>query len=235
VVAPSFRFALSVALVACACVAAASCTPRPAAPAGTPSTASAAGPTDAPARCQTASAEVAGLVTADQAARTNPPADVDWPRIRAADLVRRTRVSELFGAGCLSSAEDYGSAALIFQHGAVSDDYKQAFDFASRAVLLGDGSKRDLMALAVDRYLVSTKHKQLFASQFTRRGDDPCWCLHQVEPSFPDAQRVAYVGKTLEEERHRARTMNASTSGCTRTECDEGLLPTPQGSVPGVW
>lgn len=149
--------------------------------------------------------------------------------------MRRKRVSELFAAGCLSTATDYGSAALVFQHGEGPPDYHQAFDFASRAVFLGDASQKDLMAKAVDRYLVSTRHKQIFASQFSRRGDDPCWCLHQVELTFPDEERVAYVGKTLEEERDCARTMNASTSGCVRTDCDEILLPTPKGSVPGVW
>jgi hypothetical protein len=174
-------------------------------------------------------------VEADQADRQRLPTYAEWPRIQAADLQRRARVSELFAAGCLSTAADFGSAALIFQHGNVPEDYMQAFVFASRAVAQGDASKKDLMALAADRYLVSTKHKQLFGSQSFRLGDDPCWCLHQVEPTFPDDQRVAYVGKTLQQQRDRVKTMNASTKGCTRIECDESLLPTPQGSVPGVW
>jgi hypothetical protein len=169
-----------------------------------------------PVSCQSASGEIAQLVTADQADREQFPTYAEWPRVRAADLQRRTRVSELFAQGCLSTAADFGSAALIFQHGDVPEDYMQAFVFASRAVALGDASKRDLMALAVDRYLVSTKHEQLFGSQSFRLGDDPCWCLHQVEPAFPDDQRVAYVGKTLQQQRDRVKTMNASTNVSVR-------------------
>jgi hypothetical protein len=192
-------------------------------------------PVSRPATCQNASSEITRLVEADQADRKPLPTLAEWPRVKAADLQRRTRVSELLAAGCLSTAADLGSAALVFQHGDGPEDYKQALAFASRAVALGDASRRSLMGLAADRYLISTKHKQLFGSQSFRLGDDPCWCLQQVESTFPDDERVAYVGKTLEQQRDGVRRMNASAGACTKIECDEELLPTPKGSVPGIW
>jgi hypothetical protein len=228
--APIFPYLLFLGFVGCAAPASHSPQRAPTAAVASPSLGAVP-----PASCLTASGEIALLVEADQTDRRRQPTPPDWPRIRAADLQRRTRVSELSAAGCLSTAADYAASALIFQHGDAPEQYKQAFVFASRAVALGDTSQKDLMALATDRYLVSTRHKQLFASQFSRRDGDPCWCLHQVEPTFPDDQRVAYVGKTLKEERDRLRTMNASTSTCTRIECDEDLAPTPRGSVPGMW
>ena len=163
-----------------------------------------------------------------------PTAD-EWPRISAADLERRTRVSELFAAGCLTTASDYGSAALIFQHGTIPEHYLQAILFASRAVALGDPSERSLMALAADRYLVSTKHKQLFGSQSFRVEGNPCWCMPQVERAFPDDQRLAFVGKTLEQERQAMQSRNAGATACTKVECDEELQPAAKGSVPGIW
>jgi hypothetical protein len=189
----------------------------------------------APAPCKGASAKIAQLRDADQAARKRMPTVAEWPAIQAADLQRCSRVSELFAAGCLTTASDYFTAALIFQHGTVPEHYLQTILFASRAVALGDASARSLMALGADRYLVNTKHKQLFGSQSYRTEASPCWCMPQVEPTFPDEQRVAYVGKTLEQQRERVRSTNAGLGACAKVECDEDLQPSPQGSVPGVW
>jgi hypothetical protein len=120
-------------------------------------------------------------------------------------------------------------------HERLPEHYLQTILFASRAVALGDASARSLVALGADRYLVGTKHKQLFGSQSTRSRANPCFCMPQVEPTFPDEQRVAYVGKTLEEQRERVRSTNAGRGTCAKVECDDDLQPSPQGSVPGVW
>jgi hypothetical protein len=173
----------------------------------------------------------------DQADRKTSPTPADWTRINAADLQRRTRVAELFAAGCLSSAADFGTAALIFQHGDVPEHYLQAFFFASRAVALGDASQKDLAALAVDRYLMSTKHKQLFGSQASKTGSNPCMCLYPTESTFPNEERVAWVGKTLEQQRKWVETLNGATPECRGKpiDCDLDAAPTPKGSMPGVW
>jgi hypothetical protein len=188
-----------------------------------------------PPSCGGASAEIARLEDADQAARKAMITAEQWPHVAEADLRRRVRISELFAEGCLKSADDFGSAALIFQHGDVPEHFLQTMLFASRAVGLGDASQKQLVALAADRYLMNTKHKQLFASQLLRMNDNPCWCMPQVEPTFPDAQRVAYVGKTLEKQRQVVKSMNAATPACTKVECDTPLQPTPKGTVPGLW
>jgi hypothetical protein len=113
--------------------------------------------------------------------------------------------------------------------------YLQTILLASRAVALGDVSERALVAKAADRYLVSTKHKQPFGSQRSRLLAKPCWCMPSVEATFPDAQRIAYVEMTLDQEREAVRVMNAQAVSCTKVECDDALQSTPKGSVPGVW
>lgn len=173
-----------------------------------------------------ASTELQSLSDADQADRVNP---TDWKRIRAADLKRRTRVAELFASGCIVSARDFAAAALIFQHGDVPEHYLEALLFASRAVALGDESQKELMALAADRYLVATGHRQLFGSQASRRHGEECWCLQPVEKTFPDAQRVAYTGKSLSDQVAWVERKNAGSS-CPSVECKVTLLPSPAGS-----
>lgn len=175
------------------------------------------------------------LEAADQADRRLTPTPGDLPRIQAADRQRRKRVTELNAAGCLTTGTDFALAAIVYQHGETPDDYLQAFHFAARAVQLGNTTLRGREAQAIDRWLVSTKHKQLFGSQSLRRDVDGCWCLLPVEPTFPDDQRVAYTGKTLAQQIGDVKASNATASACKKVECDADLQPTPQGSVAGVW
>ena len=203
----------------------------------------------APVERTKASDEIQHLVDDDQALRMKAPdADAGLPMdaIRAwmaADLRRRTRVAELYAAGCLSTAKDFASAALIFQHGTVPEHYLQAYLFASRAVALGDVRETSMMALAIDRYLVSTGHKQLFGSQAfsvgnlpNATGPEPCTCMSQVEHSFPDVERRAYIKMGLEDKVEWVHSLNHGRTDCPAdVECTEPLLPTPRGTVPGMW
>lgn len=62
----------------------------------------------------------------------------------------------------------------MYQHGDVSDHYYLAFMWALRSVALGNEDVKSLVALTVDRYLVSIGKKQLFGSQASGKliGDD---------------------------------------------------------------
>ena len=72
---------------------------------------------------------------------------------------------EILGEGCFKSAEDYAAASLIYQHGDSPDHFFQAFIWALRAVQLGDFQQKSLVAMTVDRYLISSGKKQLFGTQ----------------------------------------------------------------------
>jgi hypothetical protein len=183
------------------------------------------------------SQELKEMVEADQKAREDWENLSDEEKIQMAeqDLVRRKRVGEILGEGCFKTADDYGAASLIYQHGDNPDHYYQAFVWANRAVQLGEEGAKGLVALTIDRYLVSIGKKQLFASQaYASEATGNCYCLQQVEASFPDAFRKEFSGISLAERFEWLVSINEANN-CPNSECPIPLEPTPKGSLPGFW
>lgn len=175
--------------------------------------------------------ELAAIFEADQADRKPPyPKDLAFR-----DRARRARVGEIFGEGCLVTAADYLAAAMVFQHGDRPDHYFQTFLFSLRGAALGDSKQKRNAALGIDRYLVHTGKRQLFASQAFKAGSDPCWCLEPIEPSFPEALRKEYMGTTLKEQLQWVDSLNHGTSCGPAKACAHDLAPSPKGTVPGLW
>jgi hypothetical protein len=186
------------------------------------------------------SQELQKIVAADQTDRDagpNIPQD-QWPAIQTRDEQRRSRVGAIFGEGCFKTPKDFAAAALVFQHGNVPDHFFQTYIWSKRGVELGDDSQKRMMTLAIDRYLVNTGHKQLFASQ-ARKPDSPnlnCWCLEPVEESFPDALRPSYNARTIKDALHWIDELNANTTCPAASQClHRTLKPSPAGTVPGLW
>jgi hypothetical protein len=152
------------------------------------------------------------------------------------DLKRRKRVSEIFAEGCMNSAQDFSAAAMVFQHGTSPDHFFQAYVWSKKAVDLGDQSQRYVVALGIDRYLVNIGHKQLFGSQAIKEDPaGPCWCLLAIEPDFPDSVRTDYTVRTKAAAVDWVKnTLNRGVS-CLDIECKKELLPSPRGTVPGLW
>lgn len=108
------------------------------------------------------------------------------------DKVRRNKVLTLFKKGAIKSAKDYHHAALIFQHGDTTDDYKLAYEFSKKALGLGDESARWLYAATLDRYLLSSGKPQKYGTQF-KLNDKKEWELAQpIDPSITDEERSKY-------------------------------------------
>ncbi|MCD6040112.1 MAG: Uncharacterized protein K0S27_1512 [Gammaproteobacteria bacterium] len=188
---------------------------------------------------QARSKELQKLANADQRDRDN------WMRMRSPeimavsrnDIKRRKRVGEIFGEGCLKSANDYYAAALIYQHGDTPDHYYQTYLWATHAAALGNIEGKPLAAMAIDRYLVSIGKKQLFGSQFFAAGapsPNQCYCMQPVEPSFSDRFRKKYSGYSLRERYDLLASINKGKD-CLNIECNSQLQNTPKGSVPGLW
>jgi len=182
------------------------------------------------------SKELAEIVKADQDARKNfqNMSQEDMERMSIDDSKRRMRIGEIFGEGCFSHAEDYSAAALVFQHGVVPEHFFQTFLWAKKAVELGDNKQMRLMALGLDRYLVNSGYKQLFASQAIKPNDEKCWCLHQIEKSFPEKIRKKYMGNTLEKQISWVNELNKGQL-CPNIYCAQNLKKTPRGTVLGFW
>jgi hypothetical protein len=150
------------------------------------------------------------------------------------DLKRRQRVGEIFGEGCFQTAADYSAAAMIYQHGEVPDHFFQAFIWAKKAGDLGDSKQKHLEAMALDRYLVKSGFKELFGTQADKSSGSSCWCLDQVEETFPESTRQEFIGRSLAESIAWLKSMNGKND-CPKTYCDNDLKPSPRGTVVGFW
>lgn len=180
------------------------------------------------------SKELQQIVKADQDDRQSMPLP---PEVSQKDRIRRMRVGEIFGEGCMQSAADFAAAALVYQHGNVPEHFYQTFIWSKRGVELGDASQKRMMGLGIDRYLVNIGKKQLFASQAYKLGENgACWCLQPVERSFPDNKRLEITGRSLVDAFKWVDELNRGTQCPTvATECATSLSASPSGTVPGFW
>jgi len=189
-------------------------------------------PCDKDAAKQTArSRELQEIYAADQADR-KPPSPPDF---QERDRKRRARVGEIFGEGCLTSPADYLAAAIVFQHGDRPDHFFQTFIFSMRGAQAGDTKQKRNMALGIDRYLVNTNHRQLFASQAFKQNSEPCFCMEPIETTFPDSLRREYMGVGIKDQLAWVDSLNKGTTCGAPKECDHKLAPSPKGTVPGLW
>jgi hypothetical protein len=120
----------------------------------------------------------------------NPVVPIDMKKMEkmgTSDLIRRKRVGEILAEGCFKTASDYKNAAMIYQHGNSPDHFFQAYVWSKKAVELGNTKEKQAVAQAIDRYLVSTGHKQLFGSQLYKDATATCYCLQPTEESFPNS------------------------------------------------
>lgn len=188
--------------------------------------------TEEDAKYQERSAELQTIVDADQADREGGAMK---PGSALRDRERRQRVGQIFGEGCFKSAKDYSNAALVFQHGDQSDHYLQTFLWSKRSVALGDQSQMRMMALSIDRYLLSKGHKQLFASQASKDNSSPCWCLQRVEDTFPSKMRQQYMKATLADQIKWVDDLNSGMGCQSPNFCSVELNDSPKGTAPGFW
>jgi hypothetical protein len=166
-------------------------------------------------------------VVDDQLARENfsKASEKDLLKMMESDKARREKVLQLEEQGCLVTSQNYSDAALIFQHGTESSDYKRAFEWAKKA------NDKQMMAMTLDRYLVSLGHRQLFGTQANRPTGQECWCIEKFEKSFPDSVRTEYTGKLLSDQIKWVQSMNVDYK-CSQIECTKKLSTPPKGLIP---
>lgn len=122
--------------------------------------------------CQ-GSDELKRLAAEDQADRTQwlSMSVEERLAVQSRDTERRKRAAELIESDALTTAEDFDSAALLFQHGTSPDDFEVARELALMAFHMGRPTS--LVALAEDRFLVHINRPQRFGSQFAVSGSGP--------------------------------------------------------------
>lgn len=181
--------------------------------------------------------ELQKIAKADQEDRVGDPNAIitNTDKLLSRDVLRRKRVAEIFAEGCFKEAADYAAGALVFQHGTTPDHYMQSFMWARKAVALGDDSQKQMMAMSMDRYLVNSGYRQLFATQFSKPDEKSCWCLEKVEETFPDDLRAAYTKRSLKGALMLGNSLNHDPKCKTQNMCTKKLKYPPRGSMPGIW
>jgi len=168
-----------------------------------------------PATAQTtANPEMAKMFAEDQAARKDikPEQYKDMAFVRrmiADNAARRTRTRALLDAGKLTTAEDYYAAAFVFQHGGKPEDYLLAHTLALASAARGMKDASWIAAATLDRYLQSIGQKQIYGTQFGRKGDEPMTQEPYDRALIPDSLRTALGVPVQAEQDKRLAGMQA--------------------------
>lgn len=149
--------------------------------------------------------EVQAIVDADQKIRQSDWSKLtmkDYERIAKEDGARLARIKEIIRQGRLTTANDFGNAGLVCQHGETFEDYALAHELSVCAVLLGKKSESWLAGASYDRMLYNSGYAQRFATQYSMMGG--VTKLSKVDTAgINDTERKAVVRKTLKEAQDR--------------------------------
>ncbi|MCI0693481.1 hypothetical protein L0337_15925 [candidate division KSB1 bacterium] len=154
-------------------------------------------------------AELTKLYEQDQADRSGLFEDIDWKAISQRDSLRRVRVREMLDAEEVKTSTDYCHAAMVFQHGADTNDYRMAHDLAIKAVGLDTTNTlaKQMIAMSWDRYLQIQGKPQWYGTQYTKQGEQ--WVLYEVDTTaVTDEDRRKLNVPTLAEIKARIEEMN---------------------------
>ena len=133
--------------------------------------------------------EMAGADQADRSA-----ANIDWAAVGQRDTARTAEVMTLLRAGKVLTAEDFYTAAMVFQHGSSADDIELAHALATISAHLAPEhpAPKWLAAAAWDRYMVWKKQPQWYGTQSQILKGSGKKMLYPVLPDvISDAERAA--------------------------------------------
>ena len=125
---------------------------------------------------------------ADQADRQEP---INWEKVNQNDSQRRKQVQKMIDDNLLIDSEDFYHAAMVFQHGENSDDYKNANELAKKSMDMGYEPAKWLFAASFDRYLLSIGKHQKFGTQF-RFDENGKKLYFPIDPKTTDGERRKY-------------------------------------------
>jgi len=149
-----------------------------------------------------ASTELERLFNEDQSDSRPYSTPEERAQTDARALRRLERVSQIVGEGLLRSGDDYYRAAMIFQHGARSEDYLTAHVLASVAGFKGHPWGQWLSAASLDLFLLSVDRPQILGTiygesnfaRYDRRLHDAIrreYCVPPLEVQERNQQSVA--------------------------------------------
>eukprot|EP01029_Cantina_marsupialis_P009776 TRINITY_DN22611_c0_g1_i1.p1 TRINITY_DN22611_c0_g1~~TRINITY_DN22611_c0_g1_i1.p1 ORF type:complete len:300 (+),score=19.25 TRINITY_DN22611_c0_g1_i1:298-1197(+) len=150
-------------------------------------------------------AELIELFKNDQADRTN---HIDWNIVQKNDSIREARVYELLDSNKVRTSKDYNNAALIFHHGEDSVAYGMAVKLITKAIELDSTTNKWFLAVATDRYLLSTNKPQIYGTQYKRLDNKIVVREKMDSTKITDAERIECKVETLAEQREKIKNLN---------------------------
>ena len=137
---------------------------------------------------------------------------IDWSIVHQRDVARRERVKQMLDSGLVRVSDDYFHAAMVFQHGDDSADYRLAHELSVKAVELdsSNGIARWLAAASKDRYLWKIGRPQIYGTQY--HIIDGLWTIDPIDTTaVTDEERLRWQVPPLSEARLKAIQMNDAT------------------------
>lgn len=151
--------------------------------------------------------ELKEIYKADQADRQSQ--NIDWSVVSKRDKERQERVSELLESNLVKTSEDYGNAAMIFQHGRDTIASRMAVELMRKSIELDPSRNKWLLAAAIDRDLMRRGEPQIYGTQYVKSGGSDLWELYELDATkVTDAERREYGVETLAEQQEKLKMMN---------------------------
>ena len=153
------------------------------------------------------------LFRADQSDRAGVYVGDEKNEIAHRDSLRREKVTVMISKNELKVSDDYYHAALIYQHGLDSLDYKLANQLANKAVELDSTNEnaRWLVAASQDRYLWSIGQPQWYGMQLHKLAGK--WTLEPIDTTkVTDKDRRFLCVPSLKVKRQQIKEMNTQSS-----------------------
>lgn len=134
------------------------------------------------------------------------------PEVDRRDAERRRQARALLDSARVRTPADYYHAAMVFQHGSDSTDFRMAHEMAVRAVELGSDRARWLVAASLDRWLLSTGQPQHYGTQYAEV-DGRTYLQPIDSTAVTDEERVRARVETLDGIRARLARVNGTAEG----------------------
>jgi len=150
--------------------------------------------------------ELHEILKSDQADRRNP--DIGRDIINYNDSLREARVYELLDSNKVCTSTDYNNAALIFHHGEDSIAYGMAVKLMRKSIELEPTRNKWLLAVAIDRELLSRNKPQIYGTHYKRLEDKTVGREEMDTTKVTDAERIEYGIETLAQQREKIKRLN---------------------------
>lgn len=152
------------------------------------------------------------LYKQDQEQRTNWKWDSPnfLKEVSKRDRDRRFEIKWLLSREKEFDGEDYYHAAMVYQHGDMTNDYKKANLLAKKSMDKGYDPAKWLYAATLDRYLLSQRKSQKYGTQY-KRNKDGKYELLPLDSMITDAQRKELNVPALKEMEQRIKDLNKNS------------------------